>query len=521
MFGNKSLEKNMRFSCSVLWKYQMQYFVEQGIKAWQGQVPFFVTSNPNIGISYAKVIFGYIKDILEQKKYNPEQPLYILELGTGAGKFSFYCLQKLFDMVEFEFGNSVKICYIMSDFTMSNISFWQEQLQLKKYIAAGVLEFACLDMTKFEQIELLISGKVLKSEDLLNGLVILANYIFDTVPHDCFSVQNGRLFESRSDVETSSRNIEDKKPKDLEKIDVSFKKTLLKKHYADYSPGLIQVLNEYQNQLKDTSFLIPISGIHTIEKLAQLTNNKMLLISTDKGMTNLAELEGRNSPHVAFHGSFSMMVNFHSMVRYNEIQGGDSALQPCHNGIKTVVLTRGIEIDKHRWLKQNISKYIQDSSPAQFFHMHRFLRQDPINYGIDVMIPYLINSHWDPYVFSLLHKKLMHRLPEIQKRHLTILDQGMHKIAEKIFDMPGDNDPWQLIAHYFYFRENFSEAINYSEISITHRGESAGNLMLLGSAYLGLNEYVLAIKCLQKSRDYGADQNQINQMIKQAQAGLK
>lgn len=514
------LEKNMRFSRSVLWQYQMQYFADQGIKAWQGQVPFFVTSNPNIGISYAKVMFGYIKDMVEQKNYRPEQPFYILELGTGAGKFSFYCLQKLSELVEFEFGGAVKICYIMSDFTMSNISFWQQQPQLKRYLAAGSLDFACVDMTKFTEIELIHSGKVLATPDFVNGLMVVGNYIFDTVPHDSFAIQDGRLFEARSDVETIARNIENKKPKDLEKLEVTFKKSLVKKHYADYDPALVQVLEEYKQQLQDTNVLIPISGIQTLEKLAELTNNKMLLISTDKGMTDLTELEGRSMPHVAFHGSFSMMVNFHAMTRYNEIKGGSSALQPCHSGIKTVVLTRGIKLEDYRWLTRNIAQYIQDASPAQFFHMHRYLRHNPISYGLEVMIPYLINSHWDPYVFVLLHKNLLHRLPELAKRHLKILDAGMAKIADKIFDMPGDNDPWLLIGHYFFARDNFSEVVKYSQLSIERKGAGSYNLMLLGSAYIGLKEYSQAIKYLQQSRDMGADPINIDKLLKQAQSGL-
>ena len=520
MFGKKTLEKNMRFSKSVLWNYQMQYFANQGINAWTGQVPFFVTSNPNIGITYAKVMFAYIKDMVQQNQYDQSQPFYILELGTGAGKFSFYCLQKLSELIEFEFGNKIKFCYIMSDFTMSNIEFWQQQPQLQAFKTAGMLDFACIDMLEFTELKLLNTNKTLTTQDLTNGLMVAGNYIFDTVPHDAFAVQNGRLFESRCEVTTTSANLKGKLPQNLEKLEVSFAKSLLKSHYPEYDKNLQQVVNEYKEKLHDTHLLIPIAGIKFLEKLADLAAQRLLLISTDKGVTDLSEIEGRGAPHVAFHGSFSMMVNFHAMVRYNELQGGSAALQPCHNGIKTIVMARGFEIKAMPWLAREVATSIQDNSPAQFFHMHRFLRQNPISYGVDVMIPYLINSHWDPYVFALLHKNLLERLSQIPARHLKILDAGMSKIADKIYDMPGDKDPWSLIAMYFILRDLPEQAKFYANKSIEHKGEGSENLIQLGTAILAEKDYESAIKYLQRARDLGADADKINQLLRLAQAGL-
>lgn len=510
----------MRFACSVLWQYQMDYFATQGVSAWQGQVPFFITSNPNIGISYAKVIYAYIKDLVEQGKYDASQPLYILELGTGAGKFSFYCLQKLHELVQFEFGNKVRFCYVMSDFTMSNVEFWQSQPQLRQYLASGQLDFACLDMTDFQDLRLINANKTLASADLVNGLMVLGNYIFDTVPHDAYAIHNGQLYEARTEVLCAADNLNGKKPKNLEKLEVNFKKSVLKKPYPEYNPALVQVLEEYKQQLTDTTVLIPIAGIKTLEGLAELSGQKLMLISTDKGLTDIAELEGRGSPHVAFHGSFSMMVNFHAMARYNAIQGGESALQPCSSGIKTVVLTRGIVLSKHRWLAREIAATIQDTSPAQFFHMHRYLRQNPINFGVDVMLPYLINSHWDPYVFGLVHSNLLQKLSEVPDRHLALLDAGMHKIANKIYDMPGDNDAWLLIAMYFNARKDYKRSLEFVSKSIDYKGDNASNLMLRGLLQTKLGRADLAIVDLQKAKAMTKDSQQIDQLLKQAQASL-
>lgn len=520
MFGLGKLEKDMRFSCSVLWDYQMQFFENQGVNAWNGQVPFFITSNPNIGFSYAKVIFAYIKDSITQGKYDNTKPFYILELGTGTGKFSFYCIKKLSELLEFEYPGQVKICYIMSDFTMSNVDFWRQHPQLKPFAEKGILDFACLDMTNIKSLELLESKRNLVTEDFTNGLSIVGNYIFDTVPHDAFAVKDGKLFESRCSVETPSSNLVGKKPKDLEKLKVNFRKVPFKKHYSEYNTALRQVVSEYTESLKDTTFLIPISGIKTLDFLAGLTGDRILLISTDKGASSLTELEGKGDPSVVFHGSFSMMVNFHAMARYNELCNGDSILQPCHSGIKTIVLTRGFELSKAKYLRKEVENVICDNSPSQFFHLHRHLRQNPIDYGVETMISYLIFSHWDPYVFSLIHNNLMKKIHEMPACHLEILDKGMKKIEQNIFSMPNREDYWILIATYFQLRENFKLALEYADKSIENKGETYSNLTTAGFAFIGVNKPKEAIDCLQKAKMLSNSPNELEKLIAKAQKAL-
>ena len=55
-------------------------------------MPHFITCNSFIGAAYAKVLAGYLRDGMSPKcpdgvKLDPSQPLYIIELGTGSGKF--------------------------------------------------------------------------------------------------------------------------------------------------------------------------------------------------------------------------------------------------------------------------------------------------------------------------------------------------------------------------------------------------------------------------------------------------
>jgi hypothetical protein len=85
------LEHKQRLSRSILWKLQRDFFSRRGIEAWkQDGVPHFITSNPFIADAYAKLAFAFLRDC--RPELDPGQPFYILELGSGHGRFGYLFL---------------------------------------------------------------------------------------------------------------------------------------------------------------------------------------------------------------------------------------------------------------------------------------------------------------------------------------------------------------------------------------------------------------------------------------------
>ena len=76
---------------------------------------------------------------------DPTEPLYIVELGAGSGKFSFYMLQALNEMQEVCDFPLSKIVYVMTDFTESNFKFWKDHPGLAPFIESGQLDIAIFD----------------------------------------------------------------------------------------------------------------------------------------------------------------------------------------------------------------------------------------------------------------------------------------------------------------------------------------------------------------------------------------
>ena len=56
------------------------------------------------------------------------------------------------------------------------------------------------------------------------------------------------------------------------------------------------------------SILLPIGALRALRRLTAFSNGKALVISGDKGNNNAEQFKGIMDPHIAVHGSFSVMV---------------------------------------------------------------------------------------------------------------------------------------------------------------------------------------------------------------------
>jgi len=59
------------------------------------------------------------------------EPFYIIELGAGSGKFSYFMLKALQELKDISDFPVDKIIYVMTDFTENNFKFWRDHPSLK------------------------------------------------------------------------------------------------------------------------------------------------------------------------------------------------------------------------------------------------------------------------------------------------------------------------------------------------------------------------------------------------------
>jgi tetratricopeptide (TPR) repeat protein len=467
------VEQHKRFSESMLWKLQRDYFDKEGINAWVNQVPFYITSNPFIGAAYAQLVLPFIRNWLAKYPDAKNHPFYIMELGTGSGRFSFYFIKVLMELLEKAGLGDIKIRYIMSDFTKHNIQYHETHPALKPYLDKGIIDFAIYDMETEKPITLLRENTRLTSEMLVNPLTVFANYIFDTVSHDSFTVHEGKLYELLVSLSTEENNLEGGKPVDMEKITVDHNVHEAKQNYYG-DPAVDSTLELYKKSLKDSSFLIPTGAIKAIRLLKKLANDKLFLIATDKGYSAVESLENLGHPSIAFHGSFSMMVNFHAIAEYFKNIGGDAFLQTPRRGIKTCVFTSGFKLKDFPETEMAVEEWVEGFSPSDYFNLHRRMSDGFQDCDIDSLSSHLTLSFWDPHIFMRMNSKLNSLLGEADSDAITYLAHNMPKIASNYYHMPKTECVLFEIAVFYHGIRRYEEALKYYQDSIPYAGEKFG-----------------------------------------------
>ncbi len=459
------IESNIPLSQSCLWQAQRHYFEEEGIHAWQ-QVPFFVTSNPFIADRYARLIIAYLQDM----QHDPAEPIYIVELGAGTGQFSYYCnlaLKKYLQQTRFA---GLKICYVMTDFTVSNLSFWDDQAVFASWFADGSLDYALFDIEAPEPLALAKQKCTLN--ELKNPVIVIGNYVFDSVRHDLYSCHNGQIFQSQVDTLIAKTD-----------YDIDTETILsLKNIRFDYHPEPINIREEpllqiYQDALTQGEFSIPIATLDLMDFFTDYAPQGMLLISSDKGFNQLDELCQPHPRDLVSHGSFSFEVNFHALAEYMRLQQGRAVLQDYREGIKTNIFLS--KQNPTPYLDQAFEDNINTFGPADYFRQHTyFKKQVPLD--MNQALTQLRLSGPDPYVFSLTHTQLAAEIakekPSIQQAFVDLLPA----LLQRIYPLPESTDHAFNLGFFLHALARYAEAIPYYEASQKQYGDRFDTCFNLG-----------------------------------------
>lgn len=475
MFGSSAvvIEKDKKFSESCLWELQREYFHTEGIDAWVNQVPFYVTSNPFLANCYAHIIMRLAQDWIKKNPDSIDQPFYIMELGTGSGRLSYYILKKLEKLQQQLQLTAIKFRYIMTDFTESNLKYWDSHPALQHFLENGMLDFAIFNMEEDTNIKLRKAGITLTEGSMTNPLTVIANYIFDTVSHDAFTVSDGKVKASLVSLTTYHENMKDGRPVDWEKVSINHTAVDINDHYYD-DEDFNAVVNNYNNLLTDSHILIPIAGLRTIRNLKKLSNNRILLLSTDKGYTHVQELDHLDHPHLAFHGSFSMMVNFHAIAKYFEHSGGKAILQSLRTGIKTAAFISGFDLNDFPELDFALFEHVERLSPGDYFILHRNISENFQHCILNTLAAHLAFTDWDPHIYQKLSKQICEQIGSAESVTVEYLTSHMPNLAENFYYLPKGYDVMFDIGILFHSLRRYGDAVKYYKLSEHYFGEQFG-----------------------------------------------
>ena len=309
-------------SQTVVWGWLRSYYEHRGVEAWSsGAVPHFITVNSFIAKSYAHVLHAHLADLAARGELDAAEPVHLVELGSGHGRFAYLLLRHLADLVALDPVPGLVLRYVATDLAERNLAFQAQHPLLAPLIASGQLDQALFDCEVDTELVLRHSGERIAAGGAGNRVLVVANYVFDSLRQDAFRVVDGVLQEGLVTVAGHDREPDWTDAEFLGELEFTYDHVPVGPgRYAD--PALEEILAGYAAELSNTSFLVPVGGLACLRHLRALSRRGVFVLSADKGQNQIEELLWQGDPAPVGHGSFSLSVNYHALGRYVGLHDG-------------------------------------------------------------------------------------------------------------------------------------------------------------------------------------------------------
>lgn len=482
--------RSYRFSEAPIWDIQRRYYEEEGLKAWRNdQVPQYITSNPMIAAAYAEMIFGLLQDRARQGALT--EPVLIVELGAGAGRFAFHVLVELGRLIGYAGIEVPSYKYVMTDLAMNNVTAWTQHPALQPFIAQGVLDFARFDAVQDTVLELVVSKEIIGPGHLQQPLVIVGNYFFDSIPHELLYVGEGLIYETDVYVEYPEDS-ESLKPSEwLSRISLSYEHRRAPE-YEEESYPYRDVIGVYQEHLEDSHILFPVAGLTCLERLRQLSHAGYLLITADKGDHLLESLTFADPPELILHGSFSFTENFHAF-RYVLEQEGALVLFPPHH-YKNINIGCFLHMENPAGFAQTrlaYRRFVERYGPDDFFSLKEWVDRRLDTMGMQQILSFWRLGGYDAEFFAQSVKQLSTLLPEAHDEEKLDILRGIEQLWDSYYVMEQRYDVALDAGLLLFEMEMYKESKHFLEISVSEDLEE-----IVSTVY-----YCLAICCFELEQD--------------------
>ncbi len=429
-------ESYLPLSKSAIWQDARNYYQGKGVSAWKANaVPNYITTNPYIAQSYARVIdsFFEIHRPARRRKEATDDTRYILELGAGSGRFAYHFLKTQFSDMQNRSHSDRKTVYVMTEISTSTIDFWRNHSQLAPFVAQGLLDFANFNVLEDEKVELIVSGKTLDASVLDTPMAVIANYVIDSLPHDLFAIRDGQLlerlirYEGGTNLQTTSS------------IDY-FEQPCTLSYYgrSDWN----QVLKQYLASFNDLNLALPVGGFRMLETLSKLSKKPVFLLSSDFGATSDLALQQLGPRRIAVNGAYSIHVNYNALKRYAEMS--DMQVLSC-DAAKASLETMGVVIHPGKRslapLHHGFASHILMQGPDEFFMMKKIAEKSCDDLSLQNIIALIRVSNYDSRIFDICLAGLEKNLDDIDPWSQKALIEVLMKVEDMHYRYEQNRDP--------------------------------------------------------------------------------
>jgi hypothetical protein len=503
----KVLESDVPLSRSLIWRLQREFYACRSVLAWtDDKIPSFITSNPFIAEIYAGIVADFLSDCAEISRHNstpvsPENPLRILELGAGTGKFACLFLHHLSGTLRERGIDAAAVRYCMTDCSESLVQSWRGNSHLAEFVQSGTLQFDVIQVGEEITAPFVAAANGKCSP---GPLVLIANYVFDSLPQDAFVVHDGQIFEllltTTSSVVPALEGAKDPQaplPVDtLSGLQLSYRNAPVaanryqESHWND-------ILELYRSRLPAATILFPRAALEAIRRLAGFSDGRMLVLAADKGYVHegdLASLHG--PPELEWHTPecFSQMVNFDAIGKYFHRIGGDALVPGKHSaGLNICAFLRGCSGDQYAATKAAYRAYVDAFGPDDLFTLLAWLNAHMEEMTVPHILSALRLTRWDPVAFMRLFPVLGRQVRNLAREREDLREAVQRTWANHYPVTPDENVLAFQCAVILLELRFFEDAMAMFLISQKVLGPSAATSYNLGLCAQGLNRQAEAL----------------------------
>ncbi|MEL6539028.1 MAG: hypothetical protein AAFQ98_26665 [Bacteroidota bacterium] len=447
------------FQDSLLWQWQRDFFTHAGPEAWrQGVVPHYITSSSFVAHAYAQLVTAHQRD---RQAAGQTAPLTVMELGGGSGQFSFHFLKHCQALST---PGLPPLRYVFTDVVEENLHFVMQHPSMAPFIASGVLDAGLFDVTKPDPVPLTQAKISLFGEAEPLPLVVIANYLWDSIPTELWRIQQHQAVP----VHVSIRLPEGPEPVDFHRLpeaDLQFSE-------GEPPATLPALAQAYLSEGVRGDVWVPQLGLQCMDWLSEKTGGQVALLSGDKAQPGASHL----LPSLVHHGSFSLSVNFEAFAWWAAIQGGQTLAPAYPHRSLHVGWYSGRAMSPGPQLSLASRQWIEDFHPGDQFVLKRSVESHYDQMSPEEVLAYVRFSRYDP---KALRRGLGPLMGFVNGYSLAMKAQILEVISrawDNYYPMGEEPDLAFLIGGLLYEMDLFGEALGYFEFSAANYGPDEGTL---------------------------------------------
>ncbi len=419
----------MRFSESPIWSDSRAYYRTAGTAAWTADgLPTRICNNAALAEAYASVIHHF----LEEAGAGAERA-YVVELGAATGRFAHLVLASLEALRGALGGAAPAPRSVLTDLAEATGAGWRDHPRLRERARAGELDRACFDVLDDQPLTLLDGGEALTRETTAAPVVVIANYVLDSLPCDVFRARDGRL-EEGSPV--------------LDRPLVASAGQQIAPLRFEYAPAasppyddarLAELCAGYAAAFTDTAFTVPVGAARCLRRLRALTAGPLLVLAADKGYVDEAELAPIKAPSVIQQRSaISMTVNFDALCKLVTAEGGHARHTTGRTAsLQVAMLSMHVAREPAR-AAAAFHEGIERRGPVDAFPVLDAAAQGELT--VDLALAVLRAAGADPDVFALLVPRLRPLLGDADPAQRRCLTGLLRRVLALSFPQPDAAD---------------------------------------------------------------------------------